>query len=319
MKKMAQALLKRWLLVPMLLSVGCTSVPTMESRLESWQFHTNMYVVQAGETIDTIAYRYQLSAAEIRALNPGIDSAFAPGLRINVRPGTTLSADVRARSAYATPDQPHLSAERPALTQPGVTVDPVQTREVVVHEIPATSRLPAAPPIPQISEERTVLADAAGQAGYPIEEIIPDTLDDDPVLAQREAMNAELQQYVGEWRWPTEGQVAREYAPGVAGSHGVDIAGVPGQDVRAVAAGQVIYSGRNPSSGGGNLVIVRHDDNLMTTYGYTDKLFVSEHDFVQAGDTLATLGSNVNDESVLAFEVRKDGKPLNPLEFLPVR
>ncbi len=308
-------------MIPILLSVGCSSMPTVESRLESWQFHPNMYVVQAGETLDTVAFRYNLSLAELRSLNPGIDNQFSPGLRINVRPGTQLAESVRARSGYSRPMQPELSAHRPALTQPGVSVNPISSREIIVTEIPAASRLPT---IPRIAEQRTLVRDAsnintsgAASTAYPTEEIIPDTLDlEQP---QRRAMTTELQQYVGSWLWPTEGQVARDYVPGTAGSHGVDIAGIPGQDVRAVASGQVIYSGRNPSSGGGNLVIIRHEDNLMTTYGHTDKLFVSEHDFVQAGDTLATLGANVRNESVLAFEVRRDGKQQNPLEFLPVR
>ncbi len=314
-------------MIPILFSVGCSSMPTimptMESRLETWQFHSNMYVVQAGETLDTIAFRYKLSIAELRSLNPGIDNQFAPGLRINVRPGTQLAESVRARTGYSRPNQPQLTSQRPALTQPGVSVNPVNPQEIIVTEIPAASRLPA---VPRIAEERTVVRDtssiaagSAATAGYPTEEIIPDTLDFAEPQQQRQAMNTELQQYVGAWRWPTDGQIARDYVPGTAGGHGVDIAGIPGQDVRAVASGQVIYSGRNPSSGGGNLVIVRHEDNLMTTYGHTDKLFVSEHDFVQAGDTLGTLGSNVRNESVLAFEVRRDGKPQNPLEFLPVR
>lgn len=297
-------------MIPILLSVGCSSMPTMESRLETWQFHPNMYVVQAGETLDTVAFRYKLSVAELRALNPGIDNQFTPGLRINVRPGTQLADSVRARSGYSRPNQPQLSAQRPALTQPGVSVNPTRSGEIFVTEIPAASRVPA---MPRLAEERTVVRDTTAldtteSVAYPNEEIIPDTLDFDP-----------MQRQSGGWQWPTDGQVAREYVPGASGGHGVDIAGVPGQDVRAVASGQVIYSGRNPSSGGGNLVIIRHDSNLMTTYGHTDKLFVSEHDFVQAGDTLATLGANVRNESVLAFEVRQDGKPLNPLEFLPVR
>lgn len=317
---MARPVLRGWLVIPILLAVGCSSVPEMETHLESLQFHNNMYVVQAGETLDTIAFRYQLSRAELQSLNPGIESSFAPGLRINVRPGTQLAASVRARSRYSTPDQPSLMAQRPALTQPGVSVSPTQSREIVVREIPATARLPVVPVTPQIREEQTVVMNTPVASGsYPKEEIIPDTLDLEPVEQQRGAMDAELNQYVGSWRWPTDGQIAREFAPGTPGGHGVDIAGVPGQDVRAVASGQVIYSGRNPSSGGGNLVIVRHEDNLMTTYGHADKLYVSENDFVQAGDTLATLGANVRNESVLAFEVRQDGKPLNPLEFLPVR
>ena len=120
------------------------------------------------------------------------------------------------------------------------------------------------------------------------------------------------------WVWPTAGAVARGYAPERVGGQGIDIAGVPGQDVRAAAGGTVVYSGRD-LSGGGNLVILRHAGDLMTTYSHADKLFVTEDDEVRAGDPIASLGWNVERESVLRFEVRRDGEPLDPLSFVRER
>lgn len=314
---------------------ACSSVPEVENRLQSMQLHSNMYVVQAGETVESIAHRYQLTPAELETLNPGIRSSIIAGLRINVRPGTSLSEEVRARATYAPARQPQLVSSRdkwqqqrqeqivsrdnvsvvpvpvnpeiqlnqPIRPQPVETIIAEQPVDAVITEIPATS---------WSNEQVTV------PSGSLREEIIADTLDYEPVQGGRAAMDRQLQQYVGEWSWPTDGQIAREFAPNEVGGQGVDIAGVPGQHVRAAMAGTVVYSGRD-LSGGGNLIIVRHNDDLMTTYSHADQLFVAEDDQVAAGDPIASLGWNANRESVLRFEVREDGNPLDPMRFLPAR
>ncbi len=314
---------------------ACATVPSVENRLQSMQLYSNMYVIQAGETMDSIAYRYQLTTSELEALNPGLSSSFAVGMRINVRPGTVLSNDIRARakSSYAAVQQPRLvtggqsrqvkpqqqiAAANPVIVTPAplahvprqsAPVQPLVESVVVEQEPPVITEIPAT----YSSENTVVVADTNFK-----EEVIPDTLDYEPVDNNRAAMNTELQQYVGEWAWPTEGQVAREFAPHEAGGQGVDIAGLPGQDIRAAMAGTVVYSGRD-LSGGGNLIIVRHNDELMTTYSHADQLFVAEDDQVAAGDPIASLGWNADKESVLRFEVRENGNPLDPMNFLPLQ
>lgn len=312
--------------------LACGSVPQVEDRLQSMQFYPNMYVVQAGETMESVAHRYQLTKADLEALNPGLSNNFSVGQRINVRPGTMLSGDVRqrARTTYSVAQQPaivnenqsrqisaqqieqqrHIAINNQVVTQP-IPIQPQNVQrstapapvESVIKEIPASAR----------SSNRIVVAD-----GTFTEEVIPDTLDYNPVQANRDAMNTELAQYVGDWAWPTDGQVAREFAPNEAGGQGVDIAGLPGQDVRAAMAGTVVYSGRD-LSGGGNLIIVRHNDSLMTTYSHADQLFVAEDDQVVAGDPIASLGWNADKVSVLRFEVRENGNPLDPMKFLPLQ
>lgn len=296
------------------------------------QLHSNMYVVQAGETVESIAYRYQLTPADLEALNPGISNSIIAGLRINVRPGTVLAEEVRTRASYAPPRQPQLVTSRelrpqqPIVSRNEVTVAPVpvnpeirlnpavqqQRVETIIREEPAETVITEIPAT-LWSNDQIVVAQ-----GNVTEEIIPDTLDYEPVQGGRAAMDQQLQQYVGEWSWPTDGQIAREFAPNEVGGQGVDIAGVPGQHVRAAMAGTVVYSGRD-LSGGGNLIIVRHNDDLMTTYSHADQLFVAEDDQVAAGDPIASLGWNANRESVLRFEVREDGNPLDPMKFLPAR
>lgn len=295
-----------------LVSAACSSLPEVESRLQMLQFYPNMYVVQAGDTLETVAFRYELSTAELAALNPGAESRFYPGLRINVRPGTELADELRARTGWAPTSQPKLvsaDAPRPQAAIVSATVSsnlPVRRLNPEVDEVLAGAGLGPGR-----------MTNSAGEAGsFPREEIIEDDLDAFDVSSQRERIDNQLQRYVGSWSWPLEGQIARGYAPNQAGGQGVDIAGIPGQDVRAAKDGTVVYSGRD-LSGGGNLIIVRHDDSLMTTYSHADSLFVAEDDVVQAGDPIASLGWNSNQESVLRFEVRQDGNPLNPMDFLP--
>jgi len=314
------------LLLSLAAGIGCSSVPEVESRLSTLQFHTNMYVVQAGDTLESIAYRYRLSTGDIVRLNPGIGSRPPPGLRINVRPGTELAEAVRTRagwhrsagsaalvpaSARAEPLAVSSNAARTSVAAP-VVVSPVSTRYAPSASV-ADDMMTARADVDRHLDERDGLLDAPG---YPREAIVPDDLVIEPDDT-RAALDEELQRYVGRWTWPTDGAVARGFAPEQPNGQGVDIAGVPGQDVRAALDGRIVYSGRD-LSGGGNLVIVRHDDDLMTTYSHTDSLYVAEDDEVLAGDPIASLGWNGDRESVLRFEVRRDGEPLDPMAFLPV-
>lgn len=306
-----------------MLGSACTSVPEVESRLQSMQLHSNMYVVQAGDTVDTIAFRYQLSAADLHSLNPGIQTNFYPGMRINVRPGTSLSESARAGTGFLTradtvavnrlPNASNGNVNSSATPQISpVRLEPVATAGAVVP-IEEVKVVPAA----SWDNENPV---GVIDPNYPKEEIIPETMEFQPVESDSQLLQKPTNT-VSEagWHWPTDGQVARPFQPNEVGGQGVDIAGVPGQDIRAAMAGTVVYSGRDLSAGGGNLVIIRHGNELMTTYSHADKLFVAEHDIVRAGDPLASLGWNEKRESVLRFEVRRDGNPMNPLDFLPSR
>lgn len=334
-----------------LLSAGCASVPEVESRLQTLQFHPNMYVVQAGDTVQTIARRYRLQPAELVALNPVLAQSIRPGQRINVRPGTELAASTRAAApqpamtngdSNSTTDSswPIFDHERnqvPVIVGPAAPINQpviissttpradIHAASTVVNRGTGGGRsnntisgtLPAYPEIAEIPAAARANTLGLSTGDYPREEIIPDTLDYSAGKSDRALLGNSLQSMVGEWTWPTQGQVARGFAPDQIGGQGVDIAGVPGQDVRAAMDGTVVYSGRD-LSGGGNLIIVRHADNLMTTYSHAQNLYVAEDDVVSSGDPIASLGWNANRESVLRFEVRKNGNPLNPMDFLPI-
>ena len=100
---------------------------------------------------------------------------------------------------------------------------------------------------------------------------------------------------------------------------GIWIQGAMGQPVKASEAGKVVYAG-NGLVGYGNLIIIKHDQAYLSAYGYNSKLLVNEGDRVNKGEVVARMGSpNIGGQPMLHFEIRRDGKPVNPLPLLPQR
>jgi lipoprotein NlpD len=120
------------------------------------------------------------------------------------------------------------------------------------------------------------------------------------------------------WRWPAEGQVVGTYAAGDPMKQGIDIAGRAGAPVKAAADGTVVYSG-NGLIGYGELIIVKHNASFLSAYGHNQKRLVQEGDKVKAGQTIAEMGSSGASKDELHFEIRRNGKPSNPLDYLPRR
>jgi lipoprotein NlpD len=120
------------------------------------------------------------------------------------------------------------------------------------------------------------------------------------------------------WIWPTNGRLLRTFKQGDPLRNGVDIAGTAGQEVRASASGQVVYSG-NGLIGYGELIIVKHNERMLSAYAHNRSRQVAEGDTVKQGQKIAEMGRNERDEQILHFEIRLDGEPVNPLNYLPNR
>lgn len=118
------------------------------------------------------------------------------------------------------------------------------------------------------------------------------------------------------WEWPTRGTLARSFAAG--GSKGVDIAGEAGQLIVAARGGKVVYSGA-ALKGYGELVIVKHDDQYLSAYGYNRRRLVEEGETVGPGQPIAELGLGPENKPLLHFEVRDRGRPVDPVSLLPPR
>ena len=119
------------------------------------------------------------------------------------------------------------------------------------------------------------------------------------------------------WIWPTEGTPLNTFLASRLDRRGIDIAGRLGQPVRAVADGKVVYSG-NGLAGYGNLIIIKHSDTYLSAYAYCQERLVQEGVSVKAGKVVAKMGSRDN-TAQLHFEIRRNGKPVDPMKYLPNR
>ena len=108
------------------------------------------------------------------------------------------------------------------------------------------------------------------------------------------------------------------YASGDPMRQGIDIVGDFGQPVRAARDGEVVYSGAG-LIGYGELVIIKHSPELLSAYGHNRVRLVKEGDKIKAGQKIAEMGKNAANRVLLHFEVRKGGKPVDPLPLLPAR
>ena len=124
------------------------------------------------------------------------------------------------------------------------------------------------------------------------------------------------QAYDGKWVWPTRGRVLNRFQSSGAGKQGIDIGGHADQPVKAAANGKVVYAGSG-LVGYGRLIIVKHNENLLSAYGHNNKLLVNEGEQVSAGQMIAKMGSSGTNRNELYFEIRKNGKPTDPLKYLP--
>jgi lipoprotein NlpD len=120
------------------------------------------------------------------------------------------------------------------------------------------------------------------------------------------------------WRWATKGEIVGHYVAGDQTRQGIDIAGSAGQDVQAAADGVVVYSGAG-LVGYGELIIVKHSEEWLSAYAHNQQRLVNEGARVGAGQVIARMGRTGAPRDMLHFEIRRNGKPVDPLALLPRR
>ena len=116
------------------------------------------------------------------------------------------------------------------------------------------------------------------------------------------------------WEWPTDGQPINAFNP-ASEKKGVDFLGAPGQQIRSIAKGKVIYAGEE-LEGYGKMIIIKHDKNILSVYGYQEEILVKEGQGVIAGESIGTMGMTGTDSVKLHFEIRNNGKSIDPVIFL---
>jgi lipoprotein NlpD len=118
------------------------------------------------------------------------------------------------------------------------------------------------------------------------------------------------------WMWPSNGRIIATFDEGK--NKGIDIAGKLGQQVMAAGSGRVMYAGSG-IRGYGNLVIVKHSNSLLSAYAHNRTILVKEGQSVTKGEAIAEMGDSDADTVKLHFEIRQQGKPVDPSKFLPSR
>jgi len=120
------------------------------------------------------------------------------------------------------------------------------------------------------------------------------------------------------WRWPARGTLVDRFMAGDATKQGIDIGGSAGEPVVAASDGVVVYSGSG-LVGYGELIIIKHSDEWLSAYGHNRKRLVQEGQRVKAGQPIAEMGSTGANRDELHFEIRRNGKPVDPQQYLPAR
>ena len=263
---------------------GNTRAPVEDRVAQSHSTHS----VMRGDTLYSIAFRYGLDYRKVAAAN-GIEAPYTiyPGQYIRLKE-VALIEEVRAPTTPEPAVSPKGRSESPYTPVPGPAAPvPIATAPVTQTKSPVRE----SPPSPPAAPVKPPPAGAKPAGTY-------------------------VGGKVGAWRWPASGTVTRGYSGSV--HKGIDISGTRGDPVAAVAAGKVVYAGTG-IVGFGELLIVKHNEVYLSAYGHNDQLLVAEGEVVTAGQTIAHKGSSGTDTVKLHFEIRKEGKPIDPQRLLPRR
>ena len=204
-------------------------------------------------------------------------------------------------------------------------VSPPRSGQPVKPAVPKPAEPnPVVAKAPQAAEEPVAVtvqpikgADSRPQPIKPLEKPSPVTAAPEaPVSA--ESVDTETAQLAAQLnlRWPAEGDIVATFDDKT--NKGIGIAGQLGDPIVAAADGRVVFAGSG-LRGYGNLVILKHDDTFLTAYAHNQSLDVREDQVVKKGDKIAQMGSSDADRVKLHFEVRRLGKPVDPIAFLPKR
>ena len=317
---------------------GCGILETVD--IPEIRFDSNTYVVQPGDTLESVADRYDVAPASLVAVNALEVTRLVPGQRLLL----VRQDDPAARLIQSGARPESISA---VSTSEGVVVEASEeevvsiqshSQDLLLDDEPLTAddeqvvyikddsgQLTALPPAPVINDvvrvddvERpegveTIIDDVrVGES--PTQISVIDSVDSVPVPVP--AVTAVDNVATEGWNWPAKGLITREFNLQEINRQGLDIDAGVGANIQAAADGEVVYSGRDLASYG-NLVILRHEDNFLTAYSKVSDIFVKENQKVKAGEVIAAVGTDKTAGTELHFEIRRNGEPVNPVEYLP--
>lgn len=293
--------------------LGCGSNARAPVEDRTAQSLSGTYTVQRGDTLYSIAFRSGMDFRKVAVAN-GIAAPYTiyPGQKVNlseavppvqtsVSPGAPESTSVPTVVPAVVPLRSHGSS-----TVHASTPEPIaQGTSTVGSTIAVAGGSAIIVPIPTPVVTPTVTPVPTPEPVRPAPEPVKQ-----PPSADYKWGKVDV------WRWPTGGPVTRGYSESV--HKGIDIGGARGDPIVAVAAGKVVYGGTG-IVGFGELLIIKHNEEYLSAYGHNNRLLVTEGQTVTAGQIIAEKGSSGTDTVKLHFEIRKEGKPVDPQRVLPQR
>lgn len=289
------------------------SVVKSSSVKNSSDWRPDTYTVKKGDTLFSIGLEYGYDYKEIARAN-NIPPPYV------IRIGQTLKMDSLKESADS----------KPVNTQ-STSAEQTQSSEVTTYALDngssnqsAVSATPAQLAI-NISEPKATRETYSAEAmnkpiapEKPVTAVNTKTIADSKAAVEPKSDPQTASQTAAEvggvgWSWPTKGKVIASFNE--AGNKGIDIAGTKGQPIQAAASGKVIYSGSD-LRGYGKLVIIKHNNTYLSVYANNSNILVKEGQLVNAGQKIAEMGDSDSNVVKLHFEIRQQGKSVDPMKFL---
>lgn len=311
-----------------------------------------------GDTLYGVAFRNGMDFRELAALN-GIEPPYTiyvgqvlklHGSRVRVPISVKPSVQASSRPSHTVPQTNTVSVTRPVrlVPEPAV-ISPNTTTMVPSHTAPHSVPTPfesvpsdAAPnvvvPTTSVSTSPAPTAQPVTMQSAPTEHVstspaplhtppIPPPISTPPIASapiiahtpSAAILPADVATVGGmHWRWPAKGALLDRFMAGDATKQGIDIGGSAGEAVLAASDGVVVYSGSG-LVGYGELIIIKHSDEWLSAYGHNRKRLVQEGQRVKAGQPIAEMGSTGAPRDELHFEIRRNGRPVDPQQYLPAR
>ena len=257
------------------------------------------HVVKKGDTLYSIALDYGQYYRELAAWNNLED----PGLikidqRLRLFPQDSVG---EAATAQPTPLPAPVAA--PMFSEPKARKLPYSEQALAQLKMPASKGAATASPSAAATAQPSTKSSAAPATPAPL-----------PAPAQKEVPAGDSKMI---WEWPAQGRLLYGFGQG-ANQKGVGIEGRSGQPVLAAAPGKVVYSGSG-LRGYGKLIIIKHNSSYLSVYAHNNQILVKEGQTVAKGQKIAEIGDTDSDRIALHFEIRRLGKPIDPLQYLPER
>lgn len=295
-------------------SAKTSSKPTSKTNKSGSDWRPDSHTVKKGDTLFSIGLEYGYDYKEIARAN-NIDAPYV------IKIGQTLKLDTLKDANESKAASPSQSAQAGQTQNDGVVTygldsnnnvqaantsasSPTPTASINIHEPKATREAYSEEALnkPIVSTKTTPPPSA--KPTLDASETKANAKSTAPIVSEAGVIN---------WSWPTKGKVVANFND--AGNKGIDIAGTKGQPINAAAAGKVIYSGSD-LRGYGKLVIIKHDSTFLSVYANNSNILVKEGQQVSAGQKIAEMGDTDSNIVKLHFEIRQQGKSVDPSKFL---